>query len=111
MTCPNKNRHRARTVAFRLTDEEFLRLDQRVKVTGEVKGDYLRAMALEGEINIRVGKYKSDKLALAVKILSEELKKAMINQEEEIIGIVRESQILIEELNMLVTSESQTMEL
>jgi len=48
MACPNRNRKRPRTVAFRLTDEEFLRLDQRVKITGEVKGDYLRTMALEG---------------------------------------------------------------
>ena len=56
MACPNKNRERSRTVAFRLTEEEFLRLEQRIVVTGEVKGDYLRAMALEGEINIFVGK-------------------------------------------------------
>ena len=73
MACSNKNRQRPRTVSFRMTDNEFIRLEQRVKITGEVKGDYLRNMALNGEININVGKFKSEKLALELKRLYEEL--------------------------------------
>lgn len=99
MACPNKNRHRPRTVAFRLTDEEFMRLDQRVKVTGEVKGDYLREIALNGEIKINVGKFKSDKLALVLKRLTVELNDAMLNGDDEELKLrVVESVILIEEI-------------
>jgi hypothetical protein len=103
MACPNRNRKRPRTVAFRLTDEEFMRLDQRVKIAGEVKGDYLRAMALEGEINISVGKYKSDKLAIAIGKLKEELKRAIEDGPDVIQASARKCQIMIEEVFKLVT--------
>jgi len=46
MACPNRNRNRPRTLAFRCTDEEFEIIDKRIKVTGEVKGDYLREVVL-----------------------------------------------------------------
>lgn len=103
MACPNKNRHRPRTVAFRLTDDEFIRLEQRVKITGEAKGDYLREMALNGEINISVGKFKSDKLALAFKSLSNELETAIIeNMGNVLSNKVRECLIMISELYYLM---------
>ncbi len=107
MACPNKNRHRPRTVAFRLTDEEFMRLEQRVKVTGEVKGDYLREIALNGEIKINVGKFKSDKLALAIKGFTNEIQKfANGGLESEIMEVIEESNKLLHELYMLVQGES-----
>ncbi len=110
MACPNRNRKRPRTVAFRLTDEEFMRLDQRVKITGEVKGDYLRAMALTGEINIGVGKYQSDKLALELKKLTNGLDKVIEkNYEKDIYGIVTEIKLLFEELHKLVTEGGNDM--
>lgn len=107
MACPNKNRHRPRTVAFRLTDEEFMRLDQRVKVTGEVKGDYLREIALNGEIKINVGKFKSDKLALYLKRLSTELYDATFNRDDEELKVrVVESMFIIEEIYKLMLKTS-----
>ncbi len=103
MACPNKNRQRPRTVAFRLTDEEFMRLEQRVAVTGEVKGDYLRAIALEGEINIFVGKYKSDKLALGIRKLTRSMDDALKNEELEICSdIIGKGLVLLEELNKVL---------
>lgn len=108
MACPNKNRHRPRTVAFRLTDEEFLRLEQRVKVTGEVKGDYLREIALNGEVKINVGKFKSDKLALVLKRLSAGLYEAMSNSDNtEMKERVEESRFLIEEIYELMTKTDE----
>lgn len=103
MACPNKNRQRPRTVAFRLTDDEFTRLEQRVRITGEVKGDYLRDMALNGEINISVGKFKSDKLALALKGLANELRYVVESQgNEDIIDKLKECQIMIDALCSLM---------
>lgn len=75
-----------------------MRLDQRVKITGEVKGDYLRAMALEGVINISVGKYESDKLAMEIKKLKEELKRAIDDGSDMIMVSVRKCQIMIDEI-------------
>lgn len=106
MACPNKNRQRPRTVAFRLTDDEFTRLEQRVKITGEVKGDYLRAMALNGEINISVGKFKSDKLALALKSLRDELDIVFKSREEkDLIKILQECYSMIDEMYFLTNTK------
>lgn len=99
MACPNRNRHRPRTVAFRLTDDEFVRIEQRIKVTGEVKGDFLREMALNGEIKVNVGKYKSDKLALAIRRLPEQIKHSLeYHDEKELLKHTFETKILLEEL-------------
>ena len=104
MACPNRNRHRPRTVAFRLTDEEFLRLEQRVKITGEVKGDYLRVMALTGEVNINVGKFRSDKLALAIMNLAREIHNAIdLGMEGKVMEMIEESVILLEEILNIVS--------
>jgi len=103
MACPNENRERPRTVAFRVTNEEFNRIEERVTVTGEVKGDYLRAMALEGGINIFVGKYKSDKLALEFRKMRRSMEEALANVDlnyySETIDSIR---ILLEELKSVV---------
>ena len=111
MACPNKNRHRPKTVAFRVTEEEDLRIVQRVKITGEVKGDYLRSMALNGEINISVGKFKSDKLALAIRKLSEVLNEHLISgKNDEISNKILETHLLLEELQKIMTRDtSETM--
>lgn len=107
MACPNRNRHRPRTVAFRLTDDEFVRIEQRVKVTGEVKGDFLREIALNGEIKINVGKYKSDKLALAIRRLTEQLKHSLeYHNEKELVKQTFETKVLLEELLSLVKPEN-----
>lgn len=108
MACPNKNRQRSRTVAFRLTDDEFIRLEQRVKMTGEIKGDYLREMALNGEINISVGKFKSDKLALALKKLAECIQVSdKMKENEEFVRRIEESTIMIQELHGLIMNNDE----
>jgi hypothetical protein len=108
MACPNKNRYRPKTIAFRVTEDEDIRIVQRVKITGEVKGDYLRSMALNGDINITVGKFKSDKLALAIKKLSEVLRDSLnAGIEEEISNKILETNILLDELQKLMTADKK----
>jgi hypothetical protein len=95
MACPNRNRHRPRTLAFRCTDEEFDIIDKRIKVTGEVKGDYLREVVLNGKVNINVGKFRSDKLALELRNIIRELQNAIQHiDEKEIIEVINRNQIM-----------------
>ena len=103
MACPNINRHRPRTLAFRCTDEEFETIDKRIKVTGEVKGDYLREAVLNAEVHIIVGKFKSDKLALEIRNMNKSLESALqVNDVEEIKSIIESNQIMFKEIYDLV---------
>ncbi|MBN2834025.1 MAG: hypothetical protein JXR48_03565 [Candidatus Delongbacteria bacterium] len=107
MDCPNRNRERPRTLAFRCTDEEFETIDKRIKVTGEVKGDYLREAVLNAEVHINVGKFKSDKLALEIRNITRELHNALNSTvSEEIAKIIIENQIMFKEMYKLVVKES-----
>ena len=107
MACPNRNRHRPRTLAFRCTDEEFEIIDKRIKVTGEIKGDYLRDAVLNAEVHISVGKFKSDKLALEIRNITRELQNALqSNITEEIAEVIDKNQIMFKELYELVTKET-----
>jgi hypothetical protein len=109
MACPNRNRHRSRTLAFRCTDEEFEIIDKRVKVTGEIKGDYLREVVLNGEVHISVGKFKSDKLALELRNLIRELERIIqLNGAEEIVEVINKNQIMFKEMYEIVTKDIQT---
>lgn len=106
MACPNRNRQRPRTIAFRCTDEEFEIIDKRIKVTGEVKGDYLREVVLNGEVHINVGKFKSDKLALVLKNLTIELQHALeSNSDDELKRLLHESFVLLKEMHPLIIPE------
>lgn len=106
MACPNRNRNRPRTLAFRCTDEEFEIIDKRIKVTGEVKGDYLREVVLSGEVHINVGKFKSDKLALALKNLTRELVRIRDTDiDEPLDATINECLNLLKEMHHLVVSE------
>lgn len=106
MACPNRNRHRPRTLAFRCTDEEFEIIDKRVRVTGEVKGDYLREVVLSGEVHINVGKFKSDKLALELRNINRNLESALAADiTEKIENVIRLNQIMFEEIYNLVIKE------
>lgn len=106
MACPNRNRHRPRTLAFRCTDDEFETIDKRVRVTGEVKGDYLREVVLSGEVHINVGKFKSDKLALELRNINRNFETALeLNNSEAIDNLIRKNQIMFKELYNLVIKE------
>lgn len=106
MACPNRNRNRPRTLAFRCTDEEFEIIDKRIKVTGEVKGDYLREAVLSGVVNISVGKYKSDKLALALKNLTRELVRIRDSDIDEPVDVtINECLYMLKEMHLLVVPE------
>lgn len=67
----DKIRFRNTTVSFRVSPEERFALEARIKVCGIPKGEYFIKSLLHQRIEISVGKYKSDRLALELKKLRE----------------------------------------
>ena len=60
-------------------------------------------MALTGEININVGKYKSDKLALAIKALSRALERAIEHDlDNKVKEKLTEIEIMIKEIYIVL---------
>ncbi len=72
----DKNRFRNTTISFRVSPEERLALEARIKVCGIPKGEYFIKSLLYQRIEISVGKYKSDRLALELKKLREAFESA-----------------------------------
>ncbi len=66
MSCKREDRKRHNTIAFWLSDEEKEAVEARIKIAGVDKGEYYRAAVLGQEINIVAGRYKSDRLAMAL---------------------------------------------
>ena len=69
----NENRVRSKTVSFYVTPLEHTELMARIKVSGMSKGEYFIQSLLHQRIEIYVGKYQSDRLALELKKLREAL--------------------------------------
>ena len=73
MARKNENRVRSKTVSFYVTPLEHTELMARIKVSGMPKGEYFIQSLLHQKIEIYVGKYQSDRLALELKKLRETL--------------------------------------
>ena len=73
MARKNDNRTRSKTISFYVTPEEYTELQARIKVSGMPKGEYFIQSLLYQRIEIYVGKYQSDRLALEFKRLREML--------------------------------------
>ena len=73
MARKNENRVRSKTVSFYVTPLEHTELMARIKVSGMPKGEYFIQSLLHQKIEIYVGKYQSDRLALELKKLREAL--------------------------------------
>ena len=67
------NRTRNKTVSFRLTPEEYRQMEERIKITGLPKNEFMIRSMLEQHISIRVGKFESDRLSLEVRRLKDVL--------------------------------------
>ena len=77
----DKNRFRNTTISFRVSPEERLALEARIKVCAIPKGEYFIKSLLYQRIEISVGKYKSDRLALELKKLREAFESAKCETE------------------------------
>lgn len=101
----DKNRLRNSTISFRVTPEERIQLEARIKVSGMPKGEYFIQSLLHQELNIAVGKYKSDRLSLEFKKMREALE--MLSATEEIAELLKDCKALLTEMLKLTDDKAE----
>ena len=99
------NRARNKTVSFRLTPEEYRQTEERIKIVGLPKNEFMIRSMLEQHISIRVGKFESDRLSLEVRRLKDALKDA--TAPEEAVGLLLECRALMEQVIQITNAEEE----
>lgn len=97
MPCKREARARHNTIAFWLSDEEKQIVEARIKVAGISKGEYYRTAILGEKINIVAGRYKSDRLAMVLEKISEQIKESDAYDCEELKVLLQEMLRIIKE--------------
>lgn len=95
MPCERKERFRHNTIAFWLSDEEKQIVDARIKIAGIQKGEYYRSSILGQRVEIVAGRYRSDRLAMVLEKISEQLERGDVDDCDEL-------QIILQELLELI---------
>ena len=99
------NRARNKTVSFRLTPGEYRQTEERIKIVGLPKNEFMIRSMLEQHISIRVGKFESDRLSLEVRRLKDALKDA--TTPEEAVGLLLECRALMEQVIQITNAEEE----
>ena len=105
MARKNESRVRSKTISFYTTPEEYTDIQARIKVSGMPKGEYFIQSLLHQKIQIYVGKYQSDRLALELKRLRETLNNT--TSDEETVKIIGECKALLKQLQEVTTDNSE----
>ena len=88
---------RVTTVSFRVTLEERMAIEARIKVCGIPKGEYYRQSLLYQSINITAGRYHSDRLAMEIRRMRETLEK--LTEIEDAADTIKECDALLMQIN------------
>ena len=99
------NRTRNKTVSFRLTPEEYRQMEERIKITGLPKNEFMIRSMLKQHISIRVGKFESDRLSLEVRRLKDVLNGVKVP--EETVDLLLECRALMEQLIQITNAEKE----
>lgn len=99
------NRARNKIVSFRLTPEEYRQMEERIKVTGLPKNEFMIRSMLEQRISIRAGKFESDRLSLEVRRLKDALKD--VQPPEEATNLLLECRALLEQVIQITNAEKE----
>ena len=90
------NRIRNKTISFWMSPEEYRQLQERIRITGLAKNEFMIRSMLESRIEIRAGKFASDRLSLEVRRLKDALVAAEVP--EEVRGLLLECRALLEQV-------------
>lgn len=101
-----ENRRRNKMISFRVSPEEYLRIEARIKIFGMTKAEYIIQSLLKQEINIAVGKYQSDRLSLEFHKLRMALELAPATCETE--KTLKECKALLTELQTVISDNENS---
>lgn len=99
----DQNRKRNKTVSFWLSPEEYRQMQERIKVSGLSKSEFMIRSMLEQRIEIRVGKYESDRLSLEVRRLKDALMAVEVS--EDAVCLLLECRALMEQMIQIMKNE------
>ena len=105
-----EDHYRARNVAvnIRLSPEEYRNMEERIKITGLAKNEYIIRSVLGEPIIIRAGKFESDRLSLEVKRLNKALQEVTVP--ENTVGLLLECRALMEQFIEITGAQKQQSE-
>lgn len=101
----DENRVRSKTVSFYVTPLEHTEIQARIKVTGMPKGEYFIQSLLHQKIEIYVGKYQSDRLALELKNIRKTLEK--LTDVGDMSDVVIECRALLKQLTEIIVDNDK----
>lgn len=91
------SRIRNKTFAFHVTTEEGNEIEARVLISGLSKTDYFIKTFLEQDIQLKVGKFHSDRLSIEIGKINKTL--SLINVEDnKLLGVLNETKALLNQL-------------
>ena len=99
----DRNRKRNQTISFRMTAEERRQLEARILITGMPKGQYFIQSLLHQKIQIILGKYQSDRLAVEFK----RLRQCLEEGGEIAADVAMNCKALFEQLEQLMTTKEE----
>lgn len=91
------SRVRNKTFAFHVTEEERNEIKARVLLSGLSKTDYFIKTFLEQDIQLKVGKFHSDRLAVEIGKLNKKLSSIDV-EDNELISVINETKSLLNQL-------------
>ena len=103
-----QDHNRARNIAvnLRLSPEEYRNIEEKIKISGLNKNEYMIRAMLNDPIYIRAGKFESDRLSLEFRRLSYGLKEIQVP--EDAVVLLLECRALMEQL-AFVTEKQEVM--
>ena len=89
-------RTRSKNFAFRLTPEEYRQMNERIIISGLSKNDFILRAVLNQPIEIRAGKFESDRLSLEVRRLKDAINSVSVP--EDAVSLLLECRALMQQI-------------
>lgn len=90
MACKREDRERCNTIAFWLSNEEKAMVEARIILSGLSKGEYYRSSILGQEITVTAGNYMSNRVAIVLESLLQQMQKGNTENELLLIELVKQ---------------------
>ena len=99
------NRARSITVSFRLSPEEYRNMEERIKITGLSKAEFMIQSMLEGTISLRAGKFESYRLSLEIRRLKDQLSQTEVPKDA--VCLLLECRALLEQIIKITHTDKE----